>query len=120
MVEGPSGLAVCEYGVAADLLGERTAGAENHGDAIRVPGRWRTELARHCQQAAAFIVERHAQLGLATEEVRGQPLRRGAAVADESADAGHGEAAGRRLTPSGERVGAAIRNVVRARLQLTA
>src|SRR5690348_2594420 len=52
----PSGLAVNEYGVAADLFCERTAGAENHGDALRVPGRWRTQLARHGEQPAASVV----------------------------------------------------------------
>ena len=53
---GLSGLAVNEYGVAADLFGERTAGTENHGDALRVPGGWRTQLACHGEQAAASVV----------------------------------------------------------------
>src|SRR5262245_47814211 len=43
--ESPSRLAVNEYVVAADRFGERAAGPENHGDALRVPGGWRTKLA---------------------------------------------------------------------------
>src|SRR5215831_12510904 len=91
LVYGPSGLAVNEYVVAADLLGERAAGAENHGDALMVGGGWRTKLTRDREEPAASVVQRHLQLGLAAEEVRGQSLRRGAAVTDEAADAGHGE-----------------------------
>src|SRR5215467_6435455 len=114
-------LAVNEHVVAADLLGERTAGAENHGDALMVGGGWRPKLARDCEQPAASVVQRHLQLGLAAEQVLGQSLRGGAAVTDEAADAGHGEAAGGRLPPAGEREGsAAVREVARARLQLAA
>src|SRR5215471_732094 len=121
LVYGPSSLAVNEHVVAADLLGERTAGAENHGDALMVGGGWRPKLARDREQPAASVVQRHLQLGLAAEEVRGQSLRGGAAVTDEAADAGHGEAAGGRLPPAGEREGsAAVREVAWARLQLAA
>src|SRR5215471_3569291 len=120
LVYGPSSLAVNEHVVAADLLGERTAGAENHGDALMVSGGWRTKLTRDREEPAASVVQRHLQLDLAAEKVRGQSLRSGAAVTDEAADAGHGEAAGGRLPPAREREGSAsIRKVARTRLHLT-